>query len=37
VKVAAAKLLKEVEAAIEQAGDDPELSASVQVSWRKKP
>ena len=37
VKAAAAKLLRDVEAALEQAGDDPELSASVQVSWRKKP
>ena len=31
------KLVRDVEAAIEQAGDELELSGSVQVSWRKKP
>ncbi len=36
-QAALTKLVRDVEAAIDQAGDDLELSGSVQVSWRKKP
>jgi hypothetical protein len=36
-KAALAKLLIDVEAALEAAGDDVDVSGSVRVTWRKKP